>query len=1163
MTEKILGEHTGQENLIIVGIGASAGGLEALQQFVRTLPQTHQFAIVIVQHLDPDHESLMQELLRKQTATPVVVARDGMAVEPGHIYLIAPGESLTIAGNTLHTTNYVQPRGVRKPIDTFFASLADEAEANAVAIIMSGTGTDGSSGARAVKSAGGLVIAQDPEEAKYDGMPRSAIANGCCDVVVPVADMVPVMDEYFQRIGDLAGVVMSDAEFIKRVIRHVRRRTGHDFSRYKPGTLLRRVALRMSVLGIARSTDYLKLLIDDLQEGQRLFQDMLINVTSFFRDKAVYDELRKTVMPDLIAAASGDGDLRIWVPGCSTGQEVYSIAMVAAEAAERANIFPNIAVFGSDIDDAALQVARRGQYDSDIKEAVPADLLSKYFRPNSDGYVVSDALRRMVRFSHHSLVKDPPFSQLNMVSCRNVLIYFDKSLQDSALRVFHYALKDKGILLLGTSETPVSLPTLFEDVSRPAHVYRRLPGPPARLDFLGTQDTEGIDPDVQRGTQSLPRGASQPFATEVTAHFLPPYMAVNARGELLYASDSATRFLRMQAGRPQLNILSLIRPELEPTVRSLLHRDLSAAMTQSSSYYGQLDSEQIRLRVSCRATAEGHRLLVFEIWTRTDDLSAQTARVATDDEATDPDIRDLQRELEHARRQLSMMVEELETSNDELQNANEEMMSLNEELQSANEELTTTNDELNSKIAEMRTANADMTHFIRSTKISTVFLDADLRLRRFTPEARTLFRFVDDDIGRPLDDIGSDLDLQAVIRDCHKVLSDGRMAEADYHARDGRSYRARLVPFSEPGDDTSGVVMSFFDVSELRRLAQEADTQREIARRHQAEVEDLYDVSPQAMAMLDLDLKYVRANQRMADIFGGDMNDLIGRPLGTISPALRDRIKDLAQDVITEHRRIENLQLVGSVTQNADEERVWETDWYPVYHSGEMVGIGLNVRDITDKVRLRFELRRVMQELQHRVKNMLANVLALVSRASRDATADKLIFDTLAQRIQALSQTHKLLTQSNWASAQLLDILKPELTAIYGEDRVRLKGPGIAVNARAALSLGMAVHELATNAAKYGAFSVPDGVVDLSWVRQDDGETERYIFSWKETGGPAPAPVDGGGFGSQLIRSTIIGSLDGNVAFQWEPDGLLCVFTVPVTALTEIPHESVFDILET
>ena len=1148
------------KNVVVVGIGASAGGLEALQDFLAPMPDRLPLAIVIVQHLDPDHDSLMLDLLRKRTSAPVTMATHGQKVEAGHIYLIAPGETLTIVDGILHTSKFTQPRGRRRPIDDFLLSLAKNSGGNGVAIVLSGTGSDGSLGARAVKASGGLVLVQEPTEAKYDGMPRNAIETGASDIVLPVGDMVGVLADYFSRMGGIEADVLTDGEFIQRAMRHVRYRTGHDFSNYKPGTLLRRIAVRMSLLGLENPNAYLRLLVDDPAEAKQLFSDVLINVTRFFRDKSVFDDLQETVIPALLDNPNGRDEVRIWVPGCATGQEAYSIGITVLEAMERMDIWPKVSIFATDIDDDALHIARQGIFPHSISDEVPEDLLQKYFKWKIDGYGVVEPLRNMVRFSNQSLIKDPPFSQLDLVSCRNLLIYFDKSLQDNAMRTFHFALREDGFLVLGTSEAPSIQSGKFAEISRHNHIYRRLPGPAGRLDIQPTKSLERMA--KQKVTDHVSQAAIKPFTDIVMAEFAPPHMAIGYRDELLFASEKAARFLRLNAGRPASSVMKLVRPELENVLRQLLIRTLEPADSISQDVEADLDGKKTVLRITRKQIGPDSCLLVFR-----DDLELQTAaRPPLDADlpaATSEYITALEADLDQARTTVRSTIEELETSNEELKSSNEEMMSMNEELQSANEELTTANDELNGKIAEVREANSDMANFIRSTRIITVFLDDRFRLRTFTPEARNLFRFVTGDIGRRLDDIGSDLDVQKILEDCRAAMAKGDMMETEYQTRKGDIYRARLIPYEADGGTNAGIVFSLFDVTEIRHLAVVAEEERELSRQRLIEIEDLYDTSPQAMGLLSKDLVYLRANRKMAEIGGFQTSDLVGKPLGTLAPGLSDAITKLALEVLSTGKRIENFQLAGDTEKAPGDAKVWETDWYPVHHEGEVTGIGVNVRDITDQVRMQFELRRVMQELQHRVKNMLANVLALVSRARRDATVDKAIFGALSQRIQALAQTHKLLTQSNWASAELRKVLEPELLSVYGAERVKLKGPEIIVNARAALSLGMAIHELATNAAKYGGFSTPDGGVSLTWMRQDDGETDLYIFDWREHGGPPPTSNSNEGFGSQLIRSTINGSLNGEVSFSWEQTGLHCVFRIPVNTIIEIPHDSIFDTLET
>ncbi len=1145
---------------LIIGIGASAGGLEALQDFLANLPENHQYAIVIVQHLDPDHDSLLSSLLSKRTKTPVHTANEGVKVEPGNIYLIAPGDSLTVSEGVLHTEDFAKPRGRRRPIDQFFESLADNSGSNAVAVILSGTGSDGSNGIRAIKEQGGLVFVQDPEQAKYDGMPRSAIETGAHDLVLPVGEMVDVLKDYFNHLGGLAPANLTDAQFIERAMKHVRYRTGHDFRHYKPATLLRRIAVRMSVLGVTQPNDYLKRLIETPTEVNRLFRDILINVTSFFRDPATFELLEEQVIPRILEEGDPDKEVRVWVPGCSTGQEAYTIAMLLADAVERLDVSRKISIFGTDIDDDALRIARLGVYPNSAGDEVPENLLHKYFNWRPDGFEVTSKLRDMVRFSNQSIIKDPPFSRLDLVSCRNVLIYFDNELQDVSMQVFQYGLRENGYLLLGSSESPGLVNEFFDEVSHKHRLFKRRPGQAARLDLNGP-----TRPSLKRRAFE-PEGTPNetiPYAEHLLSDFMPPYLVLSHTNELLFASDHAAKYLQLRPGRPQLELIKLMRPELSTAVRRVLNRKLAPNETILQEFQGELGGETVRIRISRKNLPDEQQLLVFQDLLMPIEVEEDEHALSIISPPTEY-IQELEVELDEARQTIRTTVEELETSNEELKSSNEEMMSMNEELRSANEELTTTNDELNNKIAEVREINGDLQNLISSTQIATVFLDDDLNLRSFTSEAQQMFRFVKADQGRRIDDIGTDLDIRALMADCRKVAGNGQVIETEYQTTETQDiYKARIVPYRSDDELTGGVVFTLVDITEIRRLAIEAEHQRQLALDHLAEINELYDISPQAMALFSHEMVYVRANARLAEINGLKPKDMIGKHIEDVVPDIDDQILPPVRQVFDTGRKIENLRVVGHSARNPNDERVWETDYYPVRVGDTIRGVGFNVRDITEHARMSFELRRVMQELQHRVKNMLANVLALVSRASRDATADKEIFQALSKRINALAQTHKLLTQSNWSSASLHDLLGPELLEVYGEDRTTLKGPRIEVNARAALSLGMAIHELATNAAKYGSFSVPEGHVSLSWVRQDDGDDDVYIFTWKETKGPAPSVETPDGFGGQLIRSTIEGSLGGKVDLRLEKTGLICVMTLPATTLIEIPHDTIFDTLAT
>ena len=1150
-----LGLHSGP---IIVGVGASAGGLSAFLALLSKLPAEHTIAVVLVQHLDPNHESLLPELLAKRLSTPVATASDGMIVEGGNIYLIPPGQTLRLKDGRLRLEDFAKPRGLRRPIDVFFESLAIDAGVRSVGIILSGTGSDGANGVRAIKEAGGLVFVQEPKEADYDGMPRSAIETGAHDLVLPTHEMIDVINDYFSIRSDLKPSVLSDAEFIERIAKHVSYRTGHDFRHYKPATLLRRLAVRMSVLGMSNPNDYLKELISNKSEASKLFRDLLINVTSFFRDPDAFSVLAEEVVPQLLANKNEGDEVRVWVPGCSTGQEAYTIAILIAQELERISATPKVSIFATDIDEDAIKVARKGLYPNSIFDEVPGEFLSTYFVATAGGYEVSSRLREMVRFSNQSIIRDPPFSRIDLVSCRNVTIYFDSDLQDFTLSVFHYALIENGYLFLGPSEMPKNLDQLFSNVDSRMRIYQRRRGPSQRLNFpsgSASPTHSGYEPE-----QALRQIADEPYAEALLSKFAPPFALVDAKGCLTYASKRAVDFFNIKPGSARLTLTQLIIPELEPSLRRLLVVGDGETRRREQEYRGKLFGRDVRLVLSMEDLDDGSQLLVIE--DRLDLIEGRTILVGDSTIGQDSYVQSIEQELEIARETIRTTVEELETSNEELKSSNEEMMSMNEELQSANEELSTTNEELQGKVAELREANEDMSNLMRSTKIVTVFLDSDLRVRFFTPESLEVFRFLETDRGRHLRDIAGDVNMDVLVEFCQGVIDTGTSIEEEMPTETGdRRFMLKIEAYSgDTQKSSTGVVCTMADITALSQAISVADSERQSSQRRLAEIEQLYHVSPQAMALLKTDATYLRINRQMAEIDGIEVDDHIGKRIQDVLPDLVDQTTAAFEIVLETGKAVIGHKLEGATAAHPEDRRLFLTDWYPVHNDGELVAVGVNVRDVTEQTEMQAELRRMMRELQHRVKNMLSNVLALVSRASREVSTDTDVLDALMARIKALSNTHKLLTKENWRAADIHDLLEPELTDVYGTDRIKLMGPSLTLNARAAVAFGMAVHELATNAAKYGAFSTDDGSVSFKWLRVDDGENERVIFRWVESGGPVVEEARHVGFGSQLMTSTITGSLHGELDVEWRPEGLCVEMSIPADELMELGQDVIYDI---
>ncbi|MEM1149895.1 MAG: chemotaxis protein CheB [Pseudomonadota bacterium] len=1137
-----------EKNLpLVVGIGASAGGLQAFRELFTRLANDKELALVLVQHLDPDHKSLLQELLSKRTTTPVFTAEDGMPLEAGAIYLIPPGSALRVEDRKLWLEPFEAPRGQRRPIDTFLVSLARDVGDKAVAIILSGTGSDGSDGVKAIKEAGGLVIAQDPAQSEYDGMPTSAIASGAVDMTLTIEEMADVLKNYRRYQADVVPAIGSDRDFLDTVFRHVRYHTGHDFSEYKQSTLERRLTKRMSVVGITSPSQYVERLIRDRDEAYQLQRDLLINVTGFFRDKDAFAVFEDKVFPELFRSRGASDEIRLWVPGCSTGEEAYSLGMLALAELERQSSRAQLTIFGTDIDEDALHTARVAHYSSKAAEEIPENLLEQFMVATTDGYAVGKRLRAAVRFSQQSLTKDPPFSRLDLISCRNVLIYFEKRLQQRAMNVFHYSLNTDGFLILGTSETAAGLHSGFVEFEPKAHLYKRNDEPAAPLDLSnafrkdgGAQSRRSLN-DQQRHLRD-----DNGITSALLERHSPPHIIVGPDGAVVQLSKSAERFLKVRGGNLDTHIGTLIHPSLESILRRLNSQAPSEeGQISAAEFQGDLDGETVSLEIRSEVMRSGHRFFVFNEMGAEHAATERVLVSSTGDESEY--VKGLEQELDDARQTLRTTIEELETSNEELKSSNEEMMSMNEELQSANEELSTANDELQSRLSEVNELNSDLRDFVSSTSLATVFLDSDLNVRRFTSMAEGYFKLVETDVGRPLEDLASSLPLGDLLALCRQVMDTTATVESELTTLDGEAeLKVRVVPRLDQDDGLKGVVFTLIDVTELRRYATRLEASEARARQSLAEVEELYRVSPAAMALLGPDTKYIRVNQRLAEINGAPIEAHMGKTLRDIVPELGDSVVDPVLKVFETGVPILDQEIAGFTAARPDEERTWIVDWYPLRDGDEVVAVGVNVRDVTQYAEMQSDLRRVMRELQHRVKNMLGNVTALVNRARQDERDPDVVLKTLYDRLFALGKTHQLLAAENWGLTSLKALVKSELTDVYGKESFRIRGPELLVAPQATLAIGMALHELATNAAKYGALSAADGHVNVTWSRTDEGDGEILRLTWKEEGGPQVTEPTGHGFGTTLITATISGTLDGEVRMSWERSGLVSVFEVKI-----------------
>jgi two-component system CheB/CheR fusion protein len=822
---------------VIVAVGASAGGVRALQTLFSTMPTDTGAAFVVVIHLDPERRSELPAILGARTRMPVVQVRDRCKLEADHVYVIPPDRRLEMVDHEVSAVEFDEPHGHRSPIDQFFRSVAERL-GDGFAVILSGAGSDGVVGVRAVKESGGIILVQDPSEAEHSSMPRSAIATGVVDVVLPVRELAIRLVDLIRlkrgtSIADLPGI---DEDLLRRILAHLRLRTGHDFSKYKRSTVLRRIARRMQVTRTGELLDYYDALRNNSEEAQALLADLLISVTTFFRDAEAFESLRKIVLPQLIDGRDFDSPLRIWVGGCATGEEAYSVAMLLLEQASRHEIKPTVQVFGTDLDPRALSTAREGRYPAAIETDVSAERLRRFFIHEGESYRVRQELRDVVLFAHHDLLKDPPFSRVDLISCRNVMIYLDRELQEQVCATFHYALNPGGFLMLGSSESAEHPSGLFRVIERNARIFQstarsgdkpqllpRLLGP-LRVREQLAHPTRSVTPAAALNDALAHRRAIEKLA--------PPSAFVDESHRVIHLSENAGRFLQPSGGALTGDVVDMVRPELRFELRSALHRVFEQRLSTLS------------LPIPVRFNGTARRVLLHVKAAESDDVNeARTAVVLfiegeeidevlahSGERATDETVRRLTQELELTQARLRTVREESDAANEELRAANEELQSINEEhrstseeletskeeLQSINEELQTVNTELKIKLEAISRAHSDLQNLMAATDFGTLFLDSSLRIKRFTERVTELFSVTLTDVGRPITDFAHQLEYDTVVKDVRAVLADLAPIRREVKSRAGKWYDMRLRPYRTMEDKIDGVVITFVDVSDRR-----------------------------------------------------------------------------------------------------------------------------------------------------------------------------------------------------------------------------------------------------------------------------------------------------------------------------------------------------------
>ncbi|MFH1813164.1 MAG: chemotaxis protein CheB [Pseudomonadota bacterium] len=933
--------------LAIVALGGSAGGLDAYETFFRNVPAVSGLGFVLVPHLDPGHASMLTEILQRYTSLRVVEAQDGVIVVPDTLYIVPPNRDMTISKGALYLTLPLAPRGQRMPIDAFFRSLAEDQGELAVGIILSGTGTDGTLGMRAIRAAGGITLVQEPADARYDGMPLSAIQSGYAMHVLPVEKMPPLLCADLPKRLEGSGVPTNTGHVeplhkggIDRLLTLLRSATGHDFSLYKKSTIGRRIERRMAQHDLAGIDLYTRYLKEHPEEARALFKELLINVTRFFRDREAFDVLRQDIFPLLFAGKPEDYVLRIWVAACSTGEEAYAIAMVLHEFMDDTQQQMKVQFYGTDLDDDAIAVARAGLYPPNIAADITPERLHRFFGKEDGGYRVKQEVREMIVFASQNAIKDPPFTRLDMLSCRNLMIYLEPELQNRLIGSFHYALKPGGVLFLSPAESTGKHPELFSAINRKWKFYRAVHSVlPTRLMLNGhaASTVATGSRDIGETTKVAVKSANFSDFTRraLLQAYAPASVLTDPKGDILFVHGETGRYLRPAPGQASLNVVDMAREGLQIELRNALQ----AGVAQGQATLGRevsigtdgSDAQKAKLSVRPLAGPESGQALLLISFEEFVEPALPKGRRKLRVEGS-PELQrigELERDLAYTRDNLQATIEEKQASNAELKSANEELQSTNEELQSTNEELETSKEELQSvneelisvntelqaKIEQLASMQDDMKNLLDNINVGTVFLDQQLAIRRYTREAVHIYRLVATDVGRPLTDIKSDLTEELDVA-AQTVLDTLVPFEREVRTGAGAIYLARIQPYRTLDNVIEGVVLTFNDISKRIEAEAAEHKARQLA-------ESIVDTVPEPLVVLDAEMRVVSASRSFYQRFGTDADDTLGRSLYELGqgrwnvPALRELLenlllrdhmmKDLAIDIdipARGHRRI-------------------------------------------------------------------------------------------------------------------------------------------------------------------------------------------------------------------------------------------------------------------
>jgi two-component system, chemotaxis family, CheB/CheR fusion protein len=1019
----------------IVGIGASAGGVEALEGFFGGVPARPGLAFVVVTHLSAERESMLHQVVRHYTSLPVHIATDDMRVEVDCVYVMRADAILTIESGRLRLRGVGASRREPKPIDVFFSSLAADQGELAVGVVLSGGDGDGTLGIKAIKERGGLTLAQahDGHGPQYPDMPQSAISTGLVDFAVPAAEMGARLAE-FARSLHLPGPPERADDFEKarqEIYAILRNRIGHDFAGYKTRTFARRVQRRMQIRHIESLDGYVELLGQDQKEVGALFRDLLITVTNFFRDADAFQNLAAVVIPKLFEGRGAEDTVRVWVPGCATGEEVFSIGILLREHMDQLTAIPRVQIFGTDIDEHALATARFGRYPEAMLDGVSAERRGRFFVQDGASYIVAKEVRDLCIFSPHSVIRDPPFSRMDLVSCRNLLIYFATDVQSKVIPLFHYALRPDGYLLLGTSENVSRFGDLFAPIDKKHRIFRRREGGTPAVDLpiiIGKRLGEAAV-EVSRKSPLGSTALRQFVEANVLERFAPPYVVVNGEGDVVFYSNRTGKYLEAAGGMPTRQILAIARRGLRLDLRAMLHEaiETGTAVTREGIRVEGDDGrvQPVALTIAPLSQRNGGDPLFLVVFNDQGPTLSQEEALARAPTTHDGNLVPLERELMETRERLQAVIEEYETALEELKSSNEELVSVNEELQSTNEELEASKEELQSVNEELHTVNADLSekvdsldransdlqNLFESSDVATIFLDADLRIRSFTPAVTQIFNILPGDRGRPITDLSSWLSLPDLAADIAEVFGGREAVERriDHHKA---NYLVRVGPYRDGSQNIDGVVVTFVNVTSLTQA---------------------------------------------------------------------------------ENR-----------------------------------------------------LRVLVAELQHRTRNLLTVAQAIVTQTLGKGAP----VDAINARFAALGRVQGLVSHALDAEVELGEIVRLELQAhdVSDSRKISVEGPSVRLNFECIQAVALALHELTTNALKYGALKDGPGQLSVAWKVECNKGRLLLILDWRESGVAMPEGEQRQGYGRKLIEQALKFTLRARTELCFGKDGVSCRIEIPLAA---------------